>query len=474
MGDRQGVPNARPASHADQNATQTGSARPDADGQNPGANQQPPEGQGRPEGQQPPGEEAGQPHCTTFQAPDVGPLHSVHGPTNLMHPYWQPPPNTGSLELSLWYLWLSCFAIQQHLQHQQNAAVAGPEQQSNATAAPEPETGVKEEETEEDYSGLEEDTQPEPEEPGTKRAKPAEPVAQPGQAFQTPPPAVYPQNAPVMTQQFSGPEPYYRLPSEWPAGINVPPRPPTMMQAGAASSQQVGATPKAPSGVAAPAPVEGGVIPAVMAIGKMMAEVQLSLQESNLSISFFAMTCQDPNIDLEKMAKVFGTIAEAIDASEDLLWEADDDVFDLMGKMDKRGKLQLLDSPVCAPAFMRLLSLGKVRFERLRKGKQHDDGMNCPLDMRFVTKKHCKPASRKRALVFEFLNSLYLTCAEPIPDSWASNKRPRTMGNKYDKKGMNKGNIRQLPPGSFRDYFLMFSSQYPDERVSYKLFSSVT
>ena len=156
-----------------------------------------------------------------------------------------------------------------------------------------------------------------------------------------------------------------------------------------------------------------------------------------------------------------------------LITEASE-VFDLMGKANKRGGLQLLDHPVCAPAFMRLLSLGKVRYERLRKGKIHGDGMNCPLDMRFVSKKRTKPPSLKRSLVFEFLNTLYLTCAEPIPDSWASNKRPRTMGNKYDKKGMNKGNIRQLPPGSFRDYFLMFSAQYPDEKVSYKLFANVT
>lgn len=120
---------------------------------------------------------------------------------------------------------------------------------------------------------------------------------------------------------------------------------------------------------------------------------------------------------------------------------------------------------------MRLLSVGKSRFAKLSKAKKSNT-WNCPHDMRFVPKKKVKPATAKRALVFDFLNKIYTQVAEPIPDSQASNKRPRTQGNKYDRKDMDRGLIRQLPPGSLQDYYRMCQAELQGQHVSYKLFCS--
>ena len=88
--------------------------------------------------------------------------------------------------------------------------------------------------------------------------------------------------------------------------------------------------------------------------------------------------------------------------------------------------LSLLGHRVCNKAFIRLLALGKSRFLHLRSAALEGNRV-CPMDKRFIPHKKDKAPSKKRAFVYDFLDNLYVTVAEALPDSARNNKRPRSF-----------------------------------------------
>ena len=126
--------------------------------------------------------------------------------------------------------------------------------------------------------------------------------------------------------------------------------------------------------------------------------------------------------------------------------------------------------PVCNKGIMKLWGIGKYRFQTLstaaRNGATH-----CPFDQRFTPKGPRLP-SEARQIVHDFLMELYLQAAEHIPDGLNSNKRPRQGSFKLDRKGMDRSQMKHLPPGSINDYYVQCVSSNPGISISAKLFSS--
>lgn len=96
------------------------------------------------------------------------------------------------------------------------------------------------------------------------------------------------------------------------------------------------------------------------------------------------------------------------------------------------------------------------------------------LDGRMIAQLRVKPPSEKRMKVFEFLEWMWRTCAEPVPDEYASSKMPHRLSAGKQKKKKNCEGVRQLPPGSLQDYYKLCVADHPEERISYNLWSSVS
>ena len=113
-----------------------------------------------------------------------------------------------------------------------------------------------------------------------------------------------------------------------------------------------------------------------------------------------------------------------------------------------------------------------MRFRKLNNAAK--DGQEvAPLDGRFLPKGPPKQ-SHKRSLVYDFLYNLYITAGEVLPDSAhsSSNKRPRQGSYKHDGKNLDRTKIRHLPPGKFTDYYRLCTAEFPQEKISKKLFTS--
>ena len=126
---------------------------------------------------------------------------------------------------------------------------------------------------------------------------------------------------------------------------------------------------------------------------------------------------------------------------------------------------------LCREGFKKLVAVGSGRFRTLDKAAQA--GLSHPpMDMRFIKRgaETSDKVSGKRQLVHNFLMSLYMQCAEPIPDGLNSNKRPRHGSQKLDPKNLDRSQMRHLPPGSFAGYHRQFMALHPDSNVSRKLF----
>ncbi len=128
---------------------------------------------------------------------------------------------------------------------------------------------------------------------------------------------------------------------------------------------------------------------------------------------------------------------------------------------------------VCHRGFKRLLSLGSHRYQRLSAACR-GGALDCPLDGRMIAQMRVKPPSEKRMKVFEFLEWMWRTCAEPVPDEYASSKMPHKLAAGKQKKKKNCEGVRQLPPGSLQDYYKLCVAEYPEENISYNLWSSVS
>lgn len=134
--------------------------------------------------------------------------------------------------------------------------------------------------------------------------------------------------------------------------------------------------------------------------------------------------------------------------------------------------LKLCGETICNRGFVKMLSMGKSRFRRMREalmqGAEH-----CPFDARFITKGPREPSAAWLAC-HEFLSKIWLECAERLPDGINSRKRPRQGLNKLDKPGLDRSEIRHLPPGSIRDYWMQCCASNEGHTISRKLFATVS
>ena len=180
-------------------------------------------------------------------------------------------------------------------------------------------------------------------------------------------------------------------------------------------------------------------------------------------------------LDQDKLVRALGFLTLTNNLSSSLRSE----VFDMLRDPGRRGAtcLQLLGHQVCNKAFIRLLSLGKKRFCTLRQSAVKGC-RSCPRDQRFIPKKKTRPPSLKRSFVYDFLDGLYLTVAEALPDGARNNKRPRSFMEKHDTPATDhqKHRAKQLPPGTFKDYLRLCQVKWnsPSDPISYKLFASET
>ena len=134
--------------------------------------------------------------------------------------------------------------------------------------------------------------------------------------------------------------------------------------------------------------------------------------------------------------------------------------------------MKLFGHPVCNRGLMKLLGIGKSRFQKMRTAKLNGESY-CPFDMRCAPRDPQLP-SKARQLVYHFLMTLYTESAEPIPDGLNSNKRPRQGQYRFDPKNLDRSAMKHLPHGSIMDFYRQCQSQHPDTKIGLKLFNSVT
>ena len=155
----------------------------------------------------------------------------------------------------------------------------------------------------------------------------------------------------------------------------------------------------------------------------------------------------------------------------------------------------LLGKPVCQNAFRRLVGIGPGRYSKLKKAVVQ--GLPPPVDGRERPRKMDgtnKESFRKRALIEEFLEELFQTLSEPMPELTARARKRKLAGEKeapammrFRRRGKRPGKqyrkqqladdsskqvpMRLLPPGTFTDYLRMLQAKHPSEKFSLKLFS---
>ena len=144
-----------------------------------------------------------------------------------------------------------------------------------------------------------------------------------------------------------------------------------------------------------------------------------------------------------------------------------------------RHSLSVLGRGVCMQAFCRLLGLGKGRICKLRKSLS--EGV-VPVDGRFVVKTFTR-LSQNHKLVYDFLEEIYHTISEPMPEVTERQnvrqlafrkrrgKRPKVANQQNKMHKNDKINMRLLPPGTFSDYLALLRARHPEKKISLKLFS---
>ena len=158
----------------------------------------------------------------------------------------------------------------------------------------------------------------------------------------------------------------------------------------------------------------------------------------------------------------------------------------------------LLGRAVCQHSFRQLLGIGPKRFERLKRCALTD----CPLpvDGRQRPRRHDgtnHESVRKRGLITDFLEEIYNSMSEPMPEASDQGQVEAEQGDHYvmpkmkfrRNRGKNPGKrlrdmtvktctlkdtpVRLLPPGSFSEYLEMLQAKHPGEKFSLKLFCTV-
>jgi hypothetical protein len=157
----------------------------------------------------------------------------------------------------------------------------------------------------------------------------------------------------------------------------------------------------------------------------------------------------------------------------------------------KQFRQSLFGIPLCSSSFRRLIGLGQDRFQKLRKSVV--EGLPVPRDGRFVARKNSfNVKSEKRQLCVEFLEEIYNTIAEVLPESHGkvekdedpdkvtrplSFRKHRGRRPKIASKSRGQCDrkvLRLLPPGSFTDYLNLLRARHPGVTISLKLFSQAT
>ena len=156
----------------------------------------------------------------------------------------------------------------------------------------------------------------------------------------------------------------------------------------------------------------------------------------------------------------------------------------------------LLGKPVCQSAFKKLLGIGSDRYAKLKRCAIN--GVAAPMDLRTVGRKMLiRPKlAKKRELIVEFLEWLYTTVSEPMPEATGQVKRKvddaeldqgdrpkkpmhfRRLRGRRPKlaRVLNRGKdgsaLRMLPPASYSDYLSLLRAKHPEETFSLKLFTN--
>ena len=164
-------------------------------------------------------------------------------------------------------------------------------------------------------------------------------------------------------------------------------------------------------------------------------------------------------------------------------------------KVQERHALDLLGYQVCQRAFRLLLGIGKHRMQRLRNAVLNKES-ECPMDQRFRPQKYERLSEKSvKPQIVEFLQKLYHTIAEPLPEAFSveSNsttavkgpqnvvrrrgKRPRHLFKHDAEQKKLKGHAEDakfLPPGTILDYLELCRSDYPTLKIGRKVFCRAT
>lgn len=151
---------------------------------------------------------------------------------------------------------------------------------------------------------------------------------------------------------------------------------------------------------------------------------------------------------------------------------------------DRRRQV-LLGHAVCQHAFRLLLGFGASRMKRLLHCCRQN--LPAPLDGRMLpkAKRHSEVRkAQKRATVVAFLEELYVTLSEPMPEAQGPvhgdrrmafqrrrGRRPKMAARLYRNQAAPE--MRLLPPGTFSDYYRMYQAKGVDGTASLKLFTKV-
>ena len=143
--------------------------------------------------------------------------------------------------------------------------------------------------------------------------------------------------------------------------------------------------------------------------------------------------------------------------------------------------------------FSQALGIGQARFSRIWKAEKANEAV--PRDKRFISRKNLFPkVSVHRQLVVDFLQEMYDTMAEPLPESHGScrvqgtahepardpkplkfrkhrGRRPKVVAK--EGRRMDRSAMKMLPPGSYTSYLRMLRARHPGKPISLKLFSNV-
>ena len=167
----------------------------------------------------------------------------------------------------------------------------------------------------------------------------------------------------------------------------------------------------------------------------------------------------------------------------------------IVGEEDQskdRRQQSLFGHKICQQAFKALVGLGSERWRRLKKCAQ--TGQKAPVDGRSLPRANLhanKKISESRQLVVEYLQEIYESLSEPMPEARGKvlgakkmafrrnrGKRPKLAARIHrvkksvEAKESESEPMRLLPPGTFTDYLILLRCRYPEKKISLKLFTA--